>query len=211
MYLIVTGQYRAHRGAAICALALALGCACAAAPAQSLFDDPRPRRQFPPTLTLPALTLPAAAAPRGAPEPAIEKMVLDASAQFDFDTHELRAAGRAALDDFVAGLKHATFGVIRAVGHADRLGSEAYNQILSEDRAEAVKAYLVGKGIEPARVRAEGRGSAQPVTKRDECSGSRSAKLVACLQPDRRVGIEVAGTRPAAGSPGGPAVERNDR
>jgi hypothetical protein len=85
--------------------------------------------------------------------------------------------------------------MIRAVGHADRLGSEGYNQILSEDRAEAVKAYLVSKGIEPDRVRAEGRGTRQPVTKPGECADRKNAKVIACLQSDRRVGIEVAGTR----------------
>jgi OOP family OmpA-OmpF porin len=99
--------------------------------------------------------------------------------------------------------------MIRAVGHADRLGSEAYNQILSEDRAEAVKAYLVGKGIEPDRVRTEGRGATQPATKPGECAGGRSEKLIACLQPDRRVGIETAGTRPSTRSGAGPAFDRN--
>jgi len=125
----------------------------------------------------------------------LEKVVVDAGALFDFDAYQLRPEGRAALDDFVSRLKGTTLGMIRAVGHADRLGSEGYNQILSEDRAEAVKAYLVSKGIEPDRVRAEGRGARQPVTKPGECAGGKNAKIIACLQADRRVGIEVAGTR----------------
>jgi OOP family OmpA-OmpF porin len=125
----------------------------------------------------------------------IEKVVFDAGALFDFDAYQLRPEGRAGLDDFVSRLKGTTLGMIRAVGHADRLGSEGYNQILSEDRAEAVKAYLVSKGIEPNRVRAEGRGAGQPVTKPGECAGGKNAKIIACLQADRRVGIEVAGTR----------------
>ena len=125
----------------------------------------------------------------------IEKVVFDAGALFDFDAYQLRPEGRAALDDFLGRLKGTSLGMIRAVGHADRLGSEGYNQILSEDRAEAVKAYLVSKGIEPDRVRAEGRGTRQPVTKPGECADGKNAKVIACLQSDRRVGIEVAGTR----------------
>jgi OmpA-OmpF porin, OOP family len=125
----------------------------------------------------------------------IEKIALESSALFDFDAHELRREGREALDAFVVRLQGATLGVIRVVGHADRLGSEAYNQILSEDRAEAIKAYLISKGIGPDRVRAEGRGAANPITRPGECAGARSIRLIACLQPDRRVAVEVAGTR----------------
>ena len=170
-----------------------LGLVSAAPLAQSLFDETRSTRQFPPTLT-PDRT-PAVVLEWRAPEPGIEKVTLDAGALFDFDGYELRPEGRAALDEFLGRLDGATLGTIRAVGHADRLGSEGYNQILSEDRAEAVKAYLVSKGIEPGRVQAEGRGATQPVTKPDDCVGGNRASVHACLQPDRRVGIEVAGTR----------------
>jgi len=200
MFRIATGQYRMRLArAAVCALAL--GFFCGAPLAQSLLDQPPSRWQVPPTLT-PSATA-AASSPRRAPEspietaPAIAKVTLDAGVLFEFDTTELRPEGRAALDDFVGSLEGATLGMIRAVGHADRLGSEAYNQILSEDRADAVKAYLVGKGFESHRVHSEGRGAAQPVTKDGECVGGRSSKVIACLQPDRRVGIEVAGTRPS--------------
>ncbi len=137
----------------------------------------------------------ACTAPLAQPAPAIEKIALESSTLFDFDAHRLRPEGRALLDAFVVRLHGATLGVIRVVGHADRLGSEAYNQILSEERAEAIKAYLIGSGIRPERVRAEGRGAAHPVTKPGECAGARSAQLIACLQPDRRVAVEVAGTR----------------
>ncbi len=175
------------------ACALTLGLISAAALAQSLFDETRSKRQFPPTLT--PDTTPAIALPWRAPESAIEKIALDAGALFDFDAYTLSPQSRAALDEFVGRLKGATLGMIRAIGHADRLESEGYNQNLSADRAEAVKAYLVSKGIEPGRVQAEGRGAAQPVTRLGECGGSKSAKVIACLQPDRRVAIEVAGTR----------------
>lgn len=207
MFLLVTVQYRLKRigHAAVCALAL--GFASGALLAQTLLEEAPSKWQFPPTLTLPATG--TESSPRRASEPTIEKIWLDAGALFDFDTHELRPEGRAALDDFVGRLKGATLGMIRAVGHADRLGSEAYNQILSEDRAEAVKAYLVSKGIDPARMHAEGRGATQPVTSRGECAGGKSAQVIACLQPDRRVGIEVAGTRPSTKSGAGPALDRN--
>jgi OOP family OmpA-OmpF porin len=89
--------------------------------------------------------------------------------------------------------------VILAVGHTDRIGGDAYNQKLSEKRAAAVKEYLVAKGIEANRVYTEGKGEKQPVTG-DKCKslGKDSAKtkaLIDCLQPDRRVDIEVIGTK----------------
>ncbi len=85
--------------------------------------------------------------------------------------------------------------MITAVGHADRFGSDSYNQSLSERRAMAVKTYLMGKGIADNRIYAEGKGEKQPVTRADECKGGKTAKVIACLQPDRRVEIEVIGTR----------------
>jgi len=85
--------------------------------------------------------------------------------------------------------------MITAVGHTDRFGTEAYNQRLSERRVDAVKTYLVSKGIEPTRIHTEGKGETQPVTKASECAGRKSAKTIACLQPDRRVDIEVVGNR----------------
>ena len=139
-----------------------------------------------------ALALPWAAQAQDAH---LQKVVLDAGAQFAFGSVGLHAASRAALDDFAVRLEGITPGTIRLVGHADRLGSEAENQVLSEERADAVKTYLVGKGIEAHRLSTEGRGDTQPMTKAGTCGGSRSAKLIACLQPDRRVAIEVAGTR----------------
>ncbi|KFB73466.1 MAG: Outer membrane protein II* [Candidatus Accumulibacter phosphatis] len=85
--------------------------------------------------------------------------------------------------------------VIIAVGHTDRFGSDAYNQKLSEKRAAAVKTYLVSKGIEANRVYTEGKGKKNPVTKPDQCPGAKSKKTIACLQPDRRVDIELIGTK----------------
>ncbi|AJP49235.1 hypothetical protein PG1C_13955 [Rugosibacter aromaticivorans] len=129
------------------------------------------------------------------PKPVAERVTLDADTLFDFDKAVLRPAGRVALDDFLGKLKGIDLEVITAVGHADRFGSEAYNQRLSEQRAAAVKAYLVSKGIEPNRIQTEGKGEMQPVTKAGECSGAKSAKVITCLQPDRRVNIEVIGSQ----------------
>ena len=130
-----------------------------------------------------------------APMPVAQKVTIDADTLFDFDKAVLRPAGRATLDDFVARMKGINPEVIMAFGHADRLGSERYNQHLSEERVGAVKAYLVSLGVAPNRMHTEGKGESQPVTKAGECVGGTSAKLIACLQPDRRVDIEVVGTR----------------
>jgi OOP family OmpA-OmpF porin len=126
---------------------------------------------------------------------AVERVTLDADALFDFDKAELRPEGRAALDQLVGRIAGIDADTMMAVGHTDRFGSERYNQRLSERRAGAVKAYLVGKGIEPDRVRTEGRGATQPVTVLSDCAGAKSAGVIACLQPDRRVEVEVTGTR----------------
>jgi len=87
--------------------------------------------------------------------------------------------------------------VITVEGHTDRLGSPAYNQKLSLQRAESVKSYLVTPGgIDAAKISAVGKGESVPVTKPGECKGNKpSPKLIACLQPDRRVEVEVIGTR----------------
>jgi OOP family OmpA-OmpF porin len=143
----------------------------------------------------PAATPAPAPAPKAVVKPAAERLTLSADALFEFDKAVLLPAGRAALDDFVSKNKDIAPEVITATGHADRFGSKEYNQLLSERRAEAVKAYLVGKGIEANRVSTEGRGETQPVTKEGDCAGKKSAKVIACMQPDRRVNIEVVGTR----------------
>jgi OOP family OmpA-OmpF porin len=136
-----------------------------------------------------------AAAAAAAPKPAAQKVTLSADALFDFNKATLRAEGQQKLDKLVADLKGMKLEVIIAVGHADRLGSDAYNQKLSEKRAAAVKTYLVGKGVEPNRVYTEGKGEKQPVTKAADCKGPKSKKVIDCLQPDRRVEIEVIGTK----------------
>lgn len=137
-----------------------------------------------------------AEAPAAPTKPAAEKVTLAADALFDFDKATLRPEGKAKLDEVVAKAKDIKLEVIIAVGHADRLGSDKYNQKLSERRAEAVKAYVVGKGIEANRVYTEGKGEKQPKTAPGDCPGTKKTKkLIQCLQPDRRVEIELIGTQ----------------
>ena len=133
--------------------------------------------------------------PVPAPKPVAEKVTLSADTLFDFDKAVLRPEGKAKLDELTAQVKNIKLEVITAVGHADRIGSVKYNQKLSERRAESVKAYLVSKGIEPNRIYTEGKGKSQPVTKPGQCKGNKvTKKLIACLQPDRRVELQVIGT-----------------
>ena len=139
----------------------------------------------------------APAAPVAAPKAAGfgEKVTIAADALFDFNKATLRPEGKTKLDDVVGKAGQLNLEVVIAVGHADRIGSAAYNQKLSEKRAAAVKDYLVAKGIPANRVYTEGKGSKQPVTKAGQCKGPKSAKVIACLQPDRRVDIELIGTK----------------
>ena len=130
-----------------------------------------------------------------APQPVVEKVSLSADTLFDFDKAILRPQGRDALDAFVGKLQGVEVGTITAVGHTDRIGSSEYNQKLSDERAAAVKDYLVSKGLNSAQVQTEGVGETQPVTEAGECARDKSKSVIECLQPDRRVEIEVSGTR----------------
>ncbi|MEP6885430.1 MAG: OmpA family protein, partial [Gammaproteobacteria bacterium] len=133
------------------------------------------------------------------PPPVIEhrRVSFSADSLFSFDKATVRPEGKAALDRFATELVGTKYGTITVEGYTDRLGTDAYNQRLSEQRAESVKAYLVqSKGIEAAKISAVGRGESSPVTKPGECRGEkRTPALIACLQPDRRVEIEVTGTQ----------------
>jgi OOP family OmpA-OmpF porin len=130
----------------------------------------------------------------------IEQISLSSDVLFEFDKAELRPEGRQKLDEIADRLKGANVQQVVAIGHADRIGSADYNQQLSEKRAAAVKEYLSQIGVEQSRVQSEGRGESQPVTG-DQCKGQRAGqKLISCLQPDRRVDIEVRGSRQVAGT-----------
>jgi OOP family OmpA-OmpF porin len=127
-----------------------------------------------------------APAPAPAPQPTSEKVSFAAEALFDFDKAVVKPDGKTALDAMLAKLEGMNTEVMIAVGHTDSVGSDAYNQKLSLRRADAVKAYLVSKGLDPARLYTEGKGETQPVA--DNLTADGRAK-------NRRVTIEVVGTR----------------
>jgi len=146
-----------------------------------------------------------AAAPPPPPPPVVvppappppRRVSFTAESLFGFDKSTIKPEGRLALDQFAAETRGTRYDVIMVEGHTDRLGSDAYNMRLSTQRAEAVKAYLVTTGgIEGSKINARGKGETMPVTQPGDCKGAKqSPKLIACLQPDRRVVIEVTGTR----------------
>jgi OOP family OmpA-OmpF porin len=120
------------------------------------------------------------------PKPVSEKVTFAADAFFDFDKAILKPEGKAKLDDLTSKLQGMNLEVIIAVGHTDSVGSVEYNQKLSIRRADAIKAYIVSKGVEANRVYTEGKGKSQPVADNKTAEGR--AK-------NRRVEIEVVGTR----------------
>ena len=113
-------------------------------------------------------------------------MTFAADTFFDFDKATLKPDGQAKLDDLASQLQGMNLEVVIAVGHTDSVGADAYNQKLSIRRAEAVKGYLVSKGIDTNRVYTEGKGEQQPIA---------DNKTAAGRAKNRRVEIEVVGTR----------------
>jgi len=136
-------------------------------------------------VTPPVVVAPVAPIVPVAP-PAATKITYAADAFFDFDKSVIKPEGKAKLDDLIGKIQGINLEVIIAVGHTDSVGSDTYNQKLSIRRSEAVKAYLVSKGIEKNRVYTEGKGEKQPVADNKTAEGR--AK-------NRRVEIEVVGTR----------------
>lgn len=132
--------------------------------------------------------------------PAGAKITLAADTLFAFNKADLKPEGKKALDNVVNQAKSLKVEVIVAVGYTDRIGSDAYNLKLSQQRANSVKAYLVTKGIPADKIYTEGKGKANPVTGKtcDKIGGAQNGsnkKLVDCLQPDRRAVLEIIGTK----------------
>ena len=142
----------------------------------------------------------APVAPAPAPEPApapvmVEKQfTLSSDVLFDFNKATLKPEASQALDSLYSQIEEARpkDGVATVIGHTDRIGSDAYNQKLSEQRAQTVANYLVGKGIPAAKINVEGRGKSSPVTG-DSCVSKSKRELIVCLAPDRRVDVKVEG------------------
>ena len=135
--------------------------------------------------------------PAPAPEackPTMDTITVGAEKLFGFDKANLKAEGKAALDEAAAKIKaNPEIKAVIVTGHTDRLGSDAYNQKLSERRANQVKAYLVSQGVDGGMIEAVGKGESEPVV---QCSGKKaSKKLISCLQPNRRVTIQAEGTK----------------
>jgi OOP family OmpA-OmpF porin len=138
-------------------------------------------------------------APAPAPEPVkctpqMDTITVDAAELFGYDKANLVAAGKAALDDAAAKIKaNPEIKTVTVTGHTDRIGSDAYNQKLSERRAKQVADYLAGQGVDAGIISAVGKGESEPVV---ECVGNKATKkLIQCLQPNRRVEIKAEGQK----------------
>jgi len=127
-----------------------------------------------------------AAAGKTAAQAASDAAVADALAHFDFDRAELTAAGRAALDTWLAQAPKNQ--PVRVIGHADRLGPEPYNLKLSLRRAQSVRQYLTGKGVSARVIELEAKGESEPVKR---CKGGATPATKKCLAPNRRAVVEL--------------------
>ena len=164
-------------------VALVFIAACATQEAPKPEPAPAPA---PAAVAAPAPAPKPQAKPEGKPKPVAEKVTFAADVLFDFDKSVVKPEGRSKLDDLANKVKSINLEVVIAIGHADAIGTDEYNQKLSVRRAEAVKAYLVSKGVETNRVYTEGKGEKQPVA---------SNKTKEGRAKNRRTEIEVIGTR----------------
>ena len=170
-----------------------------AAPSRMSEMTPPPAPMETATVPPPA-PAPMAAAPAAEPAPApapttaavkpasrMEKITMQGTELFAINKADLRAP-QPKLDELADMLvKNPSITGIVVTGHTDRLGTDKINKALSQRRADAVKSYLVGKGVAANRIQAVGKGSTQPVK---TCTDKTRAKLVACLEPNRRVEVE---------------------
>jgi len=127
------------------------------------------------------------------PMPPKAEEPVSASLLFDFDQSVLRPGETPKLDELTAKLKGRAFDGVSVVGHADQIGTDAYNLQLSGRRADAVHAYLVAKGVNAGSVRTEAKGEREAVT--GEACKNQGRKRIECLQPDRRVEVTLAAAR----------------
>src|SRR5258706_10602477 len=167
---------------ALVVVTFAAGCATEEAAKPAPAPEPKPAPAPAPAPTPVQEVKPAPPKPK----PVAEKVTFAADVLFDFDKSVIKPEGKSKLDDLAAKVRGINLELVIAIGHADSIGSDAYNQKLSVRRAESVKAYLVSKGIEPNRIYTEGKGEKQPVA--DNKTREGRAK-------NRRVEIEVIGTR----------------
>lgn len=138
----------------------------------------------------------ALAATRPMPEPDWDKLTLSAGALFPLSSTTIKPLGREKLDELVARLKEMDYASVHIVGHTDPTGPADMNEKLSKRRADAVKQYLVSRGIDAKRIQTEGKGGAQPLPKTRDCDALPRMEKIICYAPDRRVEIEVMGGKP---------------
>ncbi len=191
---------KAHKLALIVAAAALVG-ACATEPekpAPKPAAPPPPAPKAEPPRAVPAPPPPPVAAPKPVAKPEAPKkpavLIVTSTELFEFNKAVLTNEAKAKLDKEVVGRAKdfQAISLIHVDGHADRLGSAQYNQRLSEKRAEAVSAYLVSRGFDPAKVETLGSGKTNPVK---SCPDQKDRKgLIECLGPNRRVVVEVKGT-----------------
>jgi len=154
-----------------------------------------PKPAPPPPAAAPAPPPPAPApAPAPPPPPQVQRITLAAKALFDFDKAVLKPEGKAAIDsEIISKLRNVQrLELVLVTGHTDRIGTQRYNQRLSERRADAVRDYLVSKGVPRDKIETLGMGKTQPVPG-VVCNQKQLKALIACLAPNRRVEIEVKG------------------
>ena len=165
-------------------------------PRSAVYVPPPAPAPMPPPVVA-AAPPPPPPAPAPAPPPPPMRVSFAADSLFDFDKSVVKPAGRQSLDRFGQDLRGMRYDSVSVTGHTDRIGSKDYNLKLSTRRAEAVSAYLVEAAAVPAaKITARGVNGANPVTKPGDCPGNRvTPALIACLQPDRRVEVEVTGTK----------------
>ena len=169
--------------------------------------DVVPRASVPPAPIAKAPEPAPAPLAAAAPEPVvIEKISLSTDVLFPFNSAELLPGGKQKLDELASSAKGTNVEKVQLTGHADRIGSEDYNQQLSEQRAQAVAGYLAQQGVDSSRLQVEGKGKSEPITG-NECSklgaeNNKNQKLIACLQPDRRVDAALLGSRESTASSG---------
>jgi outer membrane protein OmpA-like peptidoglycan-associated protein len=116
---------------------------------------------------------PASAPPVEPQAPATEVITLNDAGKvlFDFDKSDLTQDARSQLDGLMSKLSHANVASIRVVGHTDSVGTDAYNQGLSERRASSVVEYLLTQGLSPDKLTSEGKGESEPVADNETDEG----------------------------------------
>jgi OOP family OmpA-OmpF porin len=198
-----TGYWTPAAAASVKAGRFAVGCACDSdLVAKEACEEPKPAPAPAPAPVIKQVELPPPPPPAPAPVapvvPVVTKVTLAADALFQFNKADLQPKGKAKLDELADKSKQVKLESITISGHTDRIGSDAYNQKLSEKRAATVKEYLVSKGIASSIIFTEGKGKTRPVSG-DKCknlgkdSGA-NKKLVECLGVDRRIELELAAT-----------------